>query len=86
MKWRKCLVKCDLTTKIKTNKKSGYHVFFWHKFLILTSLDTETFDENFDLKAKTCYIDSKGFLSTNWPEPSTYTDGIISLPQACFMK
>ena len=28
-------------------------VFFWHKFLILTSLDMERFGEKFDLKAKT---------------------------------
>ena len=28
-------------------------LFFWHKFLILTSLDMERFGENSKLKAKT---------------------------------
>ena len=49
-------VKYDLTTEINTKKKSSYQIFnviFWHKFLILTSLDMERFGENFDLKAKT---------------------------------
>ena len=27
MKWRECLVKYDLTTKIKTKQKSGYQIF-----------------------------------------------------------
>ena len=44
-----------LDNQNQNKQKSGYqifHVFFWHKFLILTSLDKERFGENFDLKAK----------------------------------
>ena len=36
--------------KAKQNKNQSYQIF-WHKFLILTSLDIERFGD-FDLKAK----------------------------------
>ena len=44
-----------LNNQSQKKKKSYqvFHVFFWHKFLILTSLDMERFGEKFDLKAKT---------------------------------
>ena len=41
--------------KSKQNKNlvaRYFMYFFWHKFLILTSLDMERFGENFELKAK----------------------------------
>ena len=45
-----------LDNQNQNKKNQGYqifHVFFCHKFLILTSLDTERFGETIDLKAKT---------------------------------
>ena len=55
-KWRKYLVKYDLTTKIKTKRKSGYqifHAFFLTQISNFNHFKMERFGENFELKAKT---------------------------------
>ena len=76
----KIFKKYVLATKIKTNKNLVTRCFMYFSDT-LTSLDKERFGENLELKAKTwqlCYIGSKGFLSTNWPELRNYWVGIRS--------